>query len=43
MLTTSSLVRSARGDVPLSAVFVVLANLVVDLFYPLLDPRIVLR
>jgi peptide/nickel transport system permease protein len=31
------------GTVLLSAVFVVLANLVVDLLYPLLDPRIVLR
>jgi peptide/nickel transport system permease protein len=31
------------GTVTLSAVFVVLANLVVDLLYPLLDPRIVLR
>jgi ABC-type dipeptide/oligopeptide/nickel transport system permease component len=28
---------------PLSALFVVLANLAVDLLYPLLDPRIALR
>jgi peptide/nickel transport system permease protein len=31
------------GTVILSALFVVLANLVVDLLYPLLDPRIVLQ
>lgn len=31
------------GTVLLSTVFVVLANLLVDLLYPLLDPRIVLR
>jgi peptide/nickel transport system permease protein len=31
------------GTLLLSAVFVVLANLVVDLLYLLLDPRIVLR
>jgi peptide/nickel transport system permease protein len=31
------------GTVLLSAVFVVLANVVVDLLYPLLDPRIALR
>jgi ABC-type dipeptide/oligopeptide/nickel transport system permease component len=31
------------GTVTLSAVFVVLANLVIDLLDPLLDPRIVLR